>query len=63
VDGLAALERRGLETVEVGDAGVVEGGEELRLALEAGARSASWASGSGRTLTATVRSSRVSRAR
>jgi hypothetical protein len=36
VSGRPVGERRALEAVDVGDAGVVEGGEDLRLALEAG---------------------------
>ena len=36
VSGRPVGERRALEAVDVGDARVVEGGEDLRLALEAG---------------------------
>jgi len=36
VGGRAIGERRGLEAVDVSDAGVVQGSEDLRLALEAG---------------------------
>ena len=56
-------ERHALEAVEVGDAGVVEGGEDLGLALEPGEPIGVGGEGLGRSLRATSRPSVVSVAR
>ena len=50
------------DVVQRADVGVLEGGDGTGLALEAGTRVGSEANAGGRTLTATVRSRRVSRA-